>query len=211
MNWKALNNYTVLEMLKEGLEIRKGIYVPEVLMGEPRWAKVLDVGEGVPDFDGNIVKPEWPKPGHLAYVMNHGRQHIPVWEEGELKYLDIASVLDILAVWDEESMSLIPLGQGIEVEPIEAPDQVNGIYIPDSQKIISGFGKVISVGKGWRAVNGKEVPFQVKVGDIIAYKPLEIMKVDMRPLGFQCEKEIVYHGAVLAVYQTESASEDVSQ
>lgn len=203
MNWKPTNNYAIVSMLTAGQEIQKGIFVPEIVVGEQRWGRVLDVGDGVPDYNAEVHKPEWPKPGQLVYVMNHGRHHIPVWENGQLQYLDVASILDILAIWDEENMKLIPLGQNLEVEAQEAPTQMGGIFIPDSQRPLSGFGKVKAVGKGWRGVNGKPIEFQVKEGDTIAYRPLEIMVIDMRPLGLDETREIVTHGNVLAVFKDE--------
>jgi len=197
--WYPANNYAIIDMLESGQEMRNGIIVPEISKGEPRWGLIRYVGDGVPDYNAEIHKPEWPKAGQLAYVMNHGRHHIPVWENEELKYLDIASILDILAVWDEEKMELIPLGSNLEVKAQEAPTQMNGLYLPDSQRPLSGFGLVEAVGKGWRGVNGKPIEFQVKVGDTIAFRPLEIMVVDMRPLGLDETRELVTHGSVLAV------------
>ena len=62
-------------------------------------------------------------------------------------------------------MKIRPLGDRVLVEPIEEKDQtVGGIIIPDSAKEKPMQGKVIAVGKKTDK-DGKEVAFDVKVGD----------------------------------------------
>ncbi len=58
-----------------------------------------------------------------------------------------------------------PLGERVLVEPVEAKEQKKGgIIIPDSAKEKPMEGLVIAVGKK-RDDDGKEIPFDVKVGD----------------------------------------------
>ena len=62
-------------------------------------------------------------------------------------------------------MKIRPLGDRVLVEPIEEKEQtVGGIIIPDSAKEKPMQGKVLSVGKKTDK-DGKEVAFDVKVGD----------------------------------------------
>ena len=62
-------------------------------------------------------------------------------------------------------MKIRPLGDRVLVEPIEEKDQVvGGIIIPDSAKEKPMQGKVVAVGKKTDK-DGKEVAFDVKVGD----------------------------------------------
>ena len=62
-------------------------------------------------------------------------------------------------------MKIRPLGDRVLVEPIEEKEQtVGGIIIPDSAKEKPMQGKVIAVGKKTDK-DGKEVAFDVKVGD----------------------------------------------
>lgn len=60
-----------------------------------------------------------------------------------------------------------PLGDRVLVEPIDVKDVTKGgIIIPDSAKEKPMEGKVIAIGKK-RDDDGKEIPFDVKVGDTV--------------------------------------------
>ena len=62
-------------------------------------------------------------------------------------------------------MNIKPLGARVLVEPAEVKEEVKGgIYIPDTAKEKPQEGKVIAVGIK-RDDDGKEIPFDVKVGD----------------------------------------------
>ena len=62
-------------------------------------------------------------------------------------------------------MNIRPLGDRVLIEPIEEKEQtVGGIIIPDSAKEKPMQGKVIAVGKKLDK-DGKEIAFDVKVGD----------------------------------------------
>ena len=64
-------------------------------------------------------------------------------------------------------MKIRPLGARVLVEPIEAEEQVKGgIVIPDSAKEKPTEGKVLAIGIK-RDDDGKELPFDVKVGDVV--------------------------------------------
>ena len=64
-------------------------------------------------------------------------------------------------------MKIRPLGDRVLVEPIEEKEQtVGGIIIPDAAKEKPMQGKVIAVGKKTDK-DGKEIAFDVKVGDTI--------------------------------------------
>lgn len=64
-------------------------------------------------------------------------------------------------------MKIQPLGARVLVEPIETDEQVKGgIVIPDSAKEKPTEGKVLALGKK-RDEDGKEIPFDVKVGDTV--------------------------------------------
>ena len=61
-----------------------------------------------------------------------------------------------------------PLGDRVLVEQIEEAEQVKGgIVIPDSAKEKPQEAKVIALGTGKIDDNGKKVPFDVKVGDLV--------------------------------------------
>jgi chaperonin GroES len=67
-------------------------------------------------------------------------------------------------------MKLKPLGDRVLVQAIEAKEAMKGgIIIPDTAKEKPMEGKVISVGKGKTADDGKLIPMDVKAGDTILY------------------------------------------
>ena len=64
-------------------------------------------------------------------------------------------------------MNIKPLGARVLVELSEVKEEVKGgIYIPDTAKEKPQEGKVIAVGIK-RDDDGKEIPFDVKVGDTV--------------------------------------------
>jgi len=61
-----------------------------------------------------------------------------------------------------------PLGDRVLVEPVEEKEtSKGGIIIPDSAKEKPQEAKVIALGTGKRDDDGKIIPFEVKVGDIV--------------------------------------------
>jgi len=61
-----------------------------------------------------------------------------------------------------------PLGDRVLVEAIEEAEQVKGgIVIPDSAKEKPLEAKVVALGTGKTDDNGKKIPFDVKVGDVV--------------------------------------------
>lgn len=64
-------------------------------------------------------------------------------------------------------MKIRPLGARVLVEPVEAKEELKGgIYIPDTAKEKPQEGKVLAVGVK-RDDDGKEIAFDVKVGDTV--------------------------------------------
>ena len=62
-------------------------------------------------------------------------------------------------------MKIRPLGDRVLVEPVEEKEQmVGGIYIPDAAKEKPIKGTVLAIGKKTDK-DGKEIKFDVKVGD----------------------------------------------
>jgi chaperonin GroES len=66
-------------------------------------------------------------------------------------------------------VNIQPLGDRVLVEAVEAADEqvMGGIVIPDSAKEKPQESKVVALGTGKTDDNGKKVPFDVKVGDIV--------------------------------------------
>lgn len=66
------------------------------------------------------------------------------------------------------AVKIKPLGDRVLVEPVEEKEtSKGGIIIPDSAKEKPQEAKVIALGTGKRDDDGKIIPFEVKVGDIV--------------------------------------------
>ncbi len=65
---------------------------------------------------------------------------------------------------------LKPLADRVVVEPIERETvSKGGIVLPDTAKEKPQEGKVVAVGEGRLSDDGKRLPMDVKVGDIVIY------------------------------------------
>jgi chaperonin GroES len=68
------------------------------------------------------------------------------------------------------AVKLQPLADRVVVKPVPNEEKTkSGIYIPDTAKEKPQEGKVIAVGPGKMTDEGKRIPMDVEVGDIIIY------------------------------------------
>lgn len=70
------------------------------------------------------------------------------------------------------SINLRPLGDRVIVEPLEEEVQTfagGQLILPDTAKEKPQQGKVLAVGPGRRDEEGKYIPMDVKVGDVVVY------------------------------------------
>lgn len=70
------------------------------------------------------------------------------------------------------SINLKPLGDRVIVEPLEEEVQTfagGQLILPDTAKEKPQQGKVLAVGPGRRDEEGKRIPIEVKVGDVVVY------------------------------------------
>ncbi len=69
-------------------------------------------------------------------------------------------------------MNIKPLSNHVFIEPIESEEKTRaGIVIPETaekEKPIKG--KIVAVGPGKLTEEGRRIPMQVKVGDIVLFK-----------------------------------------
>ncbi|HZG57384.1 co-chaperone GroES [Paenibacillus sp.] len=64
---------------------------------------------------------------------------------------------------------LKPLGDRVVIEPLKQEERTeSGIVLPEKAKEKPMQGYVVAVGKG-RVENGKTIPLDVKVGDLVLY------------------------------------------
>ena len=77
-------------------------------------------------------------------------------------------------------MKLEPLDDRIVVEPMEAESKTKGgIVLPDTAKEKQQKGKVIAVGPGRVADDGKRIPPTVKKGDKVIYAKYGGSEIDV--------------------------------
>jgi chaperonin GroES len=93
-----------------------------------------------------------------------------------------------------ESMKLVPLGDRVLVEILEAEDTTKGgIVLPDTAKEKPQQAKVVAIGKGRVSDDGKVISPEVKEGDKILfgkYSGTEL-KIDDRNLLMLKEEDIL--------------------
>jgi len=89
---------------------------------------------------------------------------------------------------------LQPLADRVVVKPIEREEVTKGgIVLPDTAKEKPQEGKVVAVGQGRVSDDGKRIPMDVKVGDIVIYAKYggTEIKVDDEELVILRESDIL--------------------
>jgi chaperonin GroES len=77
----------------------------------------------------------------------------------------------------EDNMKFRPLHDRVVVKRIDAEEKsAGGIIIPDTAKEKPSEGEIVAVGPGGRDENGKLIPIDLKIGDLIM-KESDIMGV----------------------------------
>ena len=90
-----------------------------------------------------------------------------------------------------------PLGDRVLVEPLDVKEvNKGGIIIPDSAKEKPMEGKVIAIGKK-RDDDGKEIPFDVKVGDKVLLPKYGGTEVKIDDKTYQLVREEDLLGVIL--------------
>ncbi len=91
-------------------------------------------------------------------------------------------------------MEVKPLGDRVLVEVLDAEEITKGgIVLPDTAKEKPQQAKVLAVGKGKVSEEGKVVPPEVKVGDMVLYGKYSgtELKIDDRNLLMMKEEDIL--------------------
>ena len=92
------------------------------------------------------------------------------------------------------AVKLQPLGNRLVVKPMQSEEKTkSGIYLPDTAKEKPQEGKVIAVGPGKVTDDGKRIPMEVEVGDIIIYSKYggSEIKIDDEELIIMREDDIL--------------------
>jgi chaperonin GroES len=68
------------------------------------------------------------------------------------------------------AVALQPLADRLVVKPVQKEEMTKGgIYLPDTAKEKPQEGEVVAVGPGKMTDDGKRIPLEVKVGDMVIY------------------------------------------
>ena len=92
------------------------------------------------------------------------------------------------------SISFKPLGSRVVIEPLEQEDITpGGIVLPETAKEKPQKGTVLAIGPGDRDDDGKRIPMDVAVGDIVLYAKYAgtEVKVDGKKLLILKENDIL--------------------
>jgi len=92
------------------------------------------------------------------------------------------------------AIKLQPLADRLVVKPIEREEVTKGgIVLPDTVKEKPQEGEVLAVGPGRRSEEGKAIPMDIKVGDVVLYAKYggTEVKVDDEELMILRESDIL--------------------
>ena len=92
------------------------------------------------------------------------------------------------------AIKLQPLADRVLVKPMEKEEKTkSGIYLPDTAKEKPQEGEIMAVGPGKMTDEGKRIPMDVKVGDIIIYTKYggSEIKIDDEELIIMRESDIL--------------------
>jgi len=84
----------------------------------------------------------------------------------------LSSLVKRLLIFKEVRMAvkIQPLGDRVVVKPLEKEEKTKGgIFLPDTAKEKPQDGKVLAVGPGKLSDDGKRLPMDVAVGDIVIF------------------------------------------
>ena len=91
-------------------------------------------------------------------------------------------------------MNFRPLHDRVLVQPLDGEEKTaGGIIIPDTAKEKPSEGKVIAVGPGAKTEDGKILPMEVKVGDLVLFGKWSgtEVKIDGKEYSIMKESDIM--------------------
>jgi len=92
------------------------------------------------------------------------------------------------------AVKLEPMGDRLVVKPMQSEEKTkSGIFLPDTAKEKPQEGKVIAVGPGRMSDEGKRIPVDIAVGDVVIYAKYggSEIKVDDEDLIIMRESDIL--------------------
>ena len=96
-------------------------------------------------------------------------------------------------------MNFRPLHDRVLVQPLDGEEKTaGGIIIPDTAKEKPSEGKVIAVGPGAKTEDGKILPMEVKVGDLVLFGKWSGTEVKIDGVEYSIMKESDIMGVITA-------------
>ena len=87
-------------------------------------------------------------------------------------------------------MNFRPLHDRVLVQPLDGEEKTaGGIIIPDTAKEKPSEGKIIAVGSGAKTEDGKILPMEVKVGDLVLFGKWSGTEVKIDGVEYSIMKE----------------------
>ena len=87
-------------------------------------------------------------------------------------------------------MNFRPLHDRVLVQPLDGEEKTaGGIIIPDTAKEKPSEGKIIAVGPGAKTEDGKIIPMEVKVGDLVLFGKWSGTEVKIDGVEYSIMKE----------------------
>ena len=87
-------------------------------------------------------------------------------------------------------MNFRPLHDRVLVQPLDGEEKTaGGIIIPDTAKEKPSEGKIIAVGPGAKTEDGKILPMEVKVGDLVLFGKWSGTQVKIDGVEYSIMKE----------------------
>ena len=87
-------------------------------------------------------------------------------------------------------MNFRPLHDRVLVQPLDGEEKTaGGIIIPDTAKEKPSEGKIIAVGPGAKTEDGKILPMEVKVGDLVLFGKWSGTEVKIDGIEYSIMKE----------------------
>ncbi len=94
-------------------------------------------------------------------------------------------------------MNFRPLHDRVLVQPLDGEEKTaGGIIIPDTAKEKPSEGKIIAVGPGAKTEDGKILPMEVKVGDLVLFGKWSGTEVKIDGVEYSIMKESDIMGTI---------------
>lgn len=95
-------------------------------------------------------------------------------------------------------MNFRPLHDRVLVQPLDGEEKTaGGIIIPDTAKEKPSEGKIIAVGPGAKTEDGKILPMEVKVGDLVLFGKWSGTEVKIDGVEYSIMKESDIMGIIV--------------